>query len=273
MQNAITIFVLILFSALFLSIRQPAGISWEKLDEGLHYAEYIFPKKSAISNNRISILKVDPAQYKLSLFTAKRKGEEVKTAKEWGDEKRQVAIFNAGMYLMDFATNAGFMSDYGFVNNGKMNKDNTVMAFNRKDESVPHFQISDKTYQNWDSLKIKYESFSQSIRMVDCQQKNRWSQQNKKWSMVVIGKDKDGNALFIFTRSPYTVHDFVNTLLSSELNIYTLMYLEGGPEASFYLNHPKKQVARMGSYETDFMENDNNHRFWQIPNVIGIERR
>jgi hypothetical protein len=51
------------------------------------------------------------------------------------------------------------------------------------------------------------------------------------------------------------------------------MYLEGGPEASFYLNHPKKQVARMGSYETDFMEDDNNHRFWQIPNVIGIERR
>jgi hypothetical protein len=109
--------------------------------------------------------------------------------------------------------------------------------------------------------------------MVDCDQKNRWAKQNRKWSMVVTALDKSGNLLFIFTRSPYTVHDYINILLNSELNIYNMMYLEGGPESSFYLNHPKKKVARMGSYETGFWEDDTNNEYWQIPNVIGIERK
>jgi uncharacterized protein YigE (DUF2233 family) len=109
--------------------------------------------------------------------------------------------------------------------------------------------------------------------MVDCNQKNRWSQQNKKWSMVVIGMDKDGNALFIFTRSPYSVHDFINILLKSSLKLYNAMYLEGGPEASFYLNHKGIKVEKMGSYETGFNKNDDNKEFWEIPNIIGITKK
>jgi hypothetical protein len=138
---------------------------------------------------------------------------------------------------------------------------------------VPEFQIIDMKCQNWEILKDKYHSYTQSIRMVDCSQKNRWSQQPKKWSMVVIGKDKKGNTLFIFSRSPYTVHDFIDILLEAPLDIYNLMYLEGGPEASFYLDHNEAKIAKMGSYETDFNENDDNDFFWQVPNVIGITKK
>ena len=60
--------------------------------------------------------------------------------------------------------------------------------------------------------------------------------------MVLWGMDTEGNVLWIFTRSPFTVHDFANTLLSLNLKIDKLMYLEGGPEASFYLNHPKSKL-------------------------------
>ena len=91
--------------------------------------------------------------------------------------------------------------------------------------------------------------------------------------MVVIGVDKEGNALFIFTRSPHSVHDFINILLDAPLNLYNLMYLEGGPEASFYLSHNELMIEKMGSYETGFNENDDNNEFWQIPNVIGITKK
>jgi hypothetical protein len=46
--------------------------------------------------------------------------------------------------------------------------------------------------------------------------------------------------------------------------------LEGGPEASLYLKHNKTILKRVGSYETDFNENDSNNEFWPIPNVIGL---
>lgn len=248
-------------------------ISWEQIDEGLHLTEYLSPKKSIMGDSKITILKIDPSVYDFNLFSAKEKGETVKTAKKWAIQKEQIAVINAGMYQGDFATNLGYMKDFGFVNNGRINKDNTIVAFNRKDESVPEIQIIDRKCQDWEVLKDKYNSFSQSIRMVDCYQKNKWSQQNKKWSMVVIGMDKDGNALFIFTRSPYSVHDFVDIVLEAPINLHNLMYLEGGPEASFYLNHNGVKKEKMGSYETDFNLNDDNHHFWDIPNVIGISRK
>lgn len=249
------------------------SIPWETLDSGLFMAEYTSPKKSILGDNVITILKIDPKVYDFNLFSAKEKGEQPKTAEEWAKSKNQIAVINAGMYQMDHATNLGYMKNYDLINNSRISKDNTIVAFNRTNNSVPEFQIIDKTCQNWEELKNQYNSFSQSIRMVDCNQKNRWSQQNKRWSTVAIGKDKKGNALFIISRSPYTVHDFVDIVLQAPLNLYNLMYLEGGPEASFYLNHATKQKAVMGSYETGFNENDENNLFWEIPNVIGISKK
>lgn len=109
--------------------------------------------------------------------------------------------------------------------------------------------------------------------MINCEGENTWQQDQKKWSMVLLGEDKNQNILFIFVRSPYRVHDFINHLKNLNIGINRLMYLEGGPEASFYVNHPKMKVQKMGSYETGFNENDNNKEYWQIPNVIGIKRK
>lgn len=251
----------------------PQPINWEKLDQGLAIAQYVAPQKSIIGDHTFTILKIDPRHYDFDLFSAKEKAEQTKTAKEWAQQENQIAIINAGMYRMDHATNLGYMKDYDLLNNPSQNKDNAIVAFNPKDDSVPSFQIIDKTCQDWDVLKNKYNSFTQSIRMVDCHQQNKWSEQNKKWSTVAIGKDKKGNALFIISRSPYRVHDFINILLQAPLNLYNLMYLEGGPEASFYLNHPNKKLSVVGSYETGFNENDENDFFWEIPNVIGVSKK
>lgn len=262
---------ILLFS--FNNFSDAGEINWNKIDEGLYYAEYDAPKKSRIGDSKINILKISPKLYNLNLLSAKENGERIKTAKKWAEDKNQIAVINAGMYMQDFATNVGFMKNFDFTNNGRLNKDNTIAAFNRKNDSVPEFQIIDRTCQNWDQLKDQYNSYTQSIRMVDCNQKNKWGQQSKKWSMVVIGKDKEGNALFIFTRSPYSVHDFINILLNSSLEVYNLMYLEGGPEASFYMNHNETKVEKMGSYETGFNENDDNAVFWSLPNAIGISKK
>jgi len=255
------------------SLNETNSIKWQELDEGLYFAELNATIKSEIGNNKISVLKIDPQYYDFNLLTAKEKGVRSMTAKKWTEKFNQIAVINAGMYQADHKTNVGFMRNFSSINNSRLNKNNTIVAFNRKDKSVPEFQIIDRTCQDWEALKDKYHSFSQSIRMVDCNQKNRWGKQPKKWSMVAIGKDKKGNALFAFSRSPYTVHDFIKMLLNSPLDLYNLMYLEGGPEASFYVSHNDIQIANMGSYETGFNENDDNDFFWPIPNVIGISKK
>lgn len=250
-------------------------INWKEVNEGLYLTEIRSPIKSKFGNSKITVLKIDPEYYNFSLISSKETGEENRTAKEWAKKKNLIAVINAGMYQGDYKTSTGFMKNYNFINNGKLNTNNynSIIAFNRKDERVPEFQIIDLKCQNWKKLKNKYNSFSQGIRMIDCNQKNKWGQQNKKWSMSAIGKDKQGNALFMFARSPYSVHDFNKIILNSKLDIYNAMYLEGGPEASFYLNSNGTNVEKFGSYETGFNENDDNNQYWPIPNVIGITKK
>jgi uncharacterized protein YigE (DUF2233 family) len=248
-------------------------IAWQEIDKGLFFASYLAPQTSSHGDSKFSILRIDPKQYELKLYSAKQPGETTRTAAQWAEAKGLLAVINAGMYQGDFATNVGYMKIGDFINNPRLNQDNCIAAFGAKNESLPPFQIIDRRCQDWDAMKNQYQSFTQSIRMVDCRQINRWSQQPRKWSMVVLGRDQDGNALFIFTRSPYPVHDFIDMLLAAPLDLYNLMYLEGGPEASFYLNHQGFSVSQMGSYETGFNEDDNNREFWPIPNVIGVVKR
>ena len=44
------------------------------------------------------------------------------------------------------------------------------------------------------------------------------------------------------------------------------LFLEGGPEATLVAG----KLSRVGSYETGFVENDDNHVQWALPNVLGI---
>lgn len=267
-------FSFLLLTLLMLTAFSPSktAISWLNLEQGLDYATFKAPLKSIVGDEMIDVLRINPEYFNINMFSTKE-GNLLQTADNWAKDKQQIAIFNAGMYQGDHKTNVGYMRDFDFVNNSNLNSDNAILAFNAKADSLPKVQIIDRKCQDWSSLMTGYNTMTQSIRMVDCNQKNRWAKQDRKWSMVVTAMDKSGNLLFIFTRSPYTVHDFINMLLNSELNIYNMMYLEGGPEASFYLNHPKMKVAKMGSYETNFWEDDTNDEFWQIPNVIGIERK
>ena len=251
----------------------PASLTWEAVAPGLDYAAHRPSPAPAIGDGVVSILRIDPARYEFVLMSAKQTGDGPQTAPAWARRGDLIAAVNAGMYMADFATNLGYMQHYDFVNNPRLNRDNTIAAFNPKQAGLPPFQIIDRTCQDWDSLRQQYHSFTQSIRMVDCHRRNRWSQQPRQWSMVVLGEDRQGRALFIFTRSPYSVHDFIDLLLALDLDLAKAMYLEGGPEASFFLDYQGKQVKRFGSYETGFYESDENPAFWPIPNVIGIRAR
>ncbi len=76
--------------------------------------------------------------------------------------------------------------------------------------------------------------------------------------------------LFIFSRSPYSMFEFNNSLLDLPIEIECAQHLEGGPEASLYLNYNGVKIESVGSYETGFNENDENNTYWPVPNVLGI---
>jgi hypothetical protein len=249
---------------------------WKELDLGLYYHSFSASVNSDIGDSKIDVLKIDPSMYALNLVCAGQKKESSKPIKEWCQKYNAIAGINAGMFKLEGDHNicTGFMKNYTYINNGQLNPAyRSVFACNAKDGTVPAAQIIDLSCQNWEVLKSKYNTFSQGIRMMDCNKKNTWQKQEKKWSMVTVGEDESGNILFIFVRSPYRVYDYINLLQQLPLKLKRLMYLEGGPEASFYINHPKLKIEKEGSYETGFNENDNNKVFWDIPNILMVTKK
>jgi len=248
-------------------------VKWIKADEGLDYAEVDASIKCNIGDSKITIIRINPKFYEFKLLSSKETGSGIKTIKDWAKKHKLVAAINAGMYQTDYATNTGFMKNFDFVNNPRMHKDyNLVTAFSPKSEALPPFQIIDIECQNWDEMKEQYNCYAQCIRMVNCDRVNKWSKQEKYWSIAAISEDKDGNALFLFSRTPYSVHDFNNIILELPIKATKTMYLEGGPEASVFLDYNNHQIQKMGSYETSFKENDLNTEYWEIPNVIGVKK-
>jgi len=244
-------------------------IPWKEADEGLLVADF----ESTFENNTfaITIVKIDPGYYTFNLFCATEYGKEKLTAREWCSKRQLLAAVNAGMFQADGLTSVGFLKNLDHVNNPRLNKSNTILALNPKEGGLPEVRIIDRECQDFNELRQKYQSFVQSIRMISCNGQNVWSRQNAKWSTLAIGMDDAGNVLFLFTRTPHSVHDFIEILLSLPLSLKSAMYLEGGPQASLYLSTPKMTLERNGVWEG--LEENPFQFALPIPNVIGITRK
>ena len=248
----------------------PTPITWQELAPGLQMGEYVPATKSEIGDSKITILRVNPKFYAFRLLESARFKGQRKTAAQWCQQEKLVACINAGMYQPN-GQNVGYMRHYKFMNNPAFSADNCFLAFNPTDSLRAEIKLIDRGCEaDWEQQVRHYQSVAQSVRMIDCHRTNTWAQQPKKWSSVVWGMDEDGQALMLFCRSPYTMHDYVDILLQSPLHIQQAMYLEGGPEASLYVKSGHTERNLFGSYETGFTENDNSREAFALPNVIGI---
>ena len=269
---------IILFS--FISIEgfaQKSNIKWTKYDEGIFYTELSGPRKSKVADSKVSIIKINSSIYKFDLIIASQTDSVFKTLPEWCAEKNLLFAVNAGMYSLANKNSAtGFMKNYNYINNPAF-KDgfNAVLAFNPTKDGDPVCRIIDLTNEKFSDYEKSYNCFVQSIRLIDNNGEGVfWSPKSRlKCSMTFLGIDKDHNLIVFFTRSPYSPNEMIRFMLQNPLNIKSAMYLEGGPEASFYINAQDTAFGKFGSYVSRTYPTDKNDKFRKMPNVIGIKKK
>jgi len=278
---------------------------WRQLERGIHLAE-IVPKqepeygaeerKEHHMNYPITIVKINPRQRQLIAHARSQVGENNNfTVADWTERFDLSVAINAGMFnLADHSSCTGYMRIRDHENNpDSKNTYNSMFVFGPREAGLPTAQILERNRNcNQFPLAEKYDNAIQGIRMVSynsCtkQQRNAWTAQPAMWSTAAVGMDHQGNVLFIHSRTPYRVHDFNEILLSYQgIRLKNLMYLEGGPEASLNLDISEVEqqliapypLTNMGSYEwgfkpqNQFLKGDTNHQWWNIPNIIGVER-
>jgi len=271
-----TCFVVVLMP-FFLQAQNYYTGEWNELEQGLYKKEFTAQFPSFLGDSKITIIKIDPKFFNFEMYNAETIDSKKRTIDNWVNSAGLVGAVNAGMFITEGKemTCSGLMINQGHVNNANMNsRYEMVLCFNPVHEYLQKVRLvdltcSDEQYFMWQN---NFQTFAQCLKVVSCGQYINWRGRNGYWSQVLWGQDRDGNTLWIFSRSPFRTAELGQQLLNTDLNIDKVMYLEGGPEASLYVNSHGNVTAKMGSYETDFNENDLNTQFWGLPNIIGIRR-
>ena len=275
---ACLIFIAAISAGLGLYSKDPAARKqskqkpWILLEPGLEFGTFVSPNRSPVGDNLIRILKIDPSRFQFRLLNASASSGKRLSAKQWARQNGMVAAINASMYQADKLTSVSLMKTFGHVNNNWYSKDRALLVFDPEKESLPQAQILDRDCQSVDQLRTLYHTLIQSIRMISCDGKNVWEQQDKKWSTAAIGMNHAGDILFIHVRSPFSTHDLIDNLLKLPIQLKRAMYVEGGSEAQMYIHSGKNELEFVGSYSTGANETDANSLAWPIPNVVGITR-
>lgn len=268
--------VAIVLGFTFASVAGPAN-DWQTLSRGMDL-QYVSVHPAGVpSDARITVLRIDAHQWELQAIGPSSTGEKTNhTAREWCEAHQLSAAINAGMFKTDGKTHVGFMRFREHADNNRTNNYQSVAAFDPHDSAThPPFRIFDlDTPQvSMQSILADYDSAVQNLRLIKRPGANQWLQQTRIWSEAALGEDEAGRVLFIFSRTPFSMHDLNQELLAAGIGIVAAQHLEGGPEAQLYIHVGDFRLEQFGSYETSFEENDSNARPWPIPNVLAVRPR
>lgn len=250
---------------------------WHSLSPGLDLKVLPLKVSASPDDASITVLRIDPKLWELLLVGTSLSGEHHgHTAKEWCKRDTFTAAINAGMFGADQKTHLGYARLREHVYNSRINAYQSVAAFDPRDPQVhPHFHIFDLDAPGvrFENIQRDYASVVQNLRLVKRPGQNQWGQQARRWSEAALGEDDLGRILFVFARSPLSMHDLNRELLSGGIGLVAAQHLEGGPEAQLYLHVGGTELEKFGSFETSFKEDDKNPVAWPIPNVLGIRPR
>jgi Phosphodiester glycosidase len=254
-----------------------ATLSWKSVAPGMDYIYVTAKKPSPTGDSRIFILRMDPNLWQLEPVGISQTGEPSgHTARDWSARHKFSAAINAGMFATDMKTHLGYMASSAHTNNSHLNNYQSVAAFEPRDsKSIPKFRIFDLDAPevHFADIQKTYKSALQNLRLVKRPGTNQWSRQDRQWSEAALGEDDAGRILFIYSRSPFSMYDLNNELLSAGIGLVAAQHLEGGPEAQLYLHVGNVEMEMYGSYETSFRENDSNSSAWPVPNILGARPR
>lgn len=240
------------------------------LGPGLHHERHAIADKSATGTTAcLDVVRADLASYRLRILTATRDGNSSHPAPWWRDTFHLVAVTNAGMFH-EGGDPVGLIVEDGAT----LGSDNKTMQGFLAFDDAGHAVITGRDCPGFDlaALRTKYRSILQSGRLLGCDGHALPWKDKKQYSSAAIGISRDGTqVVFLHARDAVTMTELATAV--AELDLQGALFLEGGPEASLVVRGTKSELARVGSYETGFLENNENQSFWWLPNVIALETR
>ncbi len=251
---------------------------WKTLAPGVEHRTYTLEQKPTHGDGLLHVVRLDPQRAELTLKLASAQTDkQTRTTHDWCDKERLVVATNAGMFETDYLTHTGYLRSGTHENSGRwVSSYKSVLLFGRRKNDLAPALIFDRDVQTTPPLDA-YEAVVQNLRLIKADAsgagQNVWPKNERRWSEAALAQTKSGALLFLFSRTPYSMREFNEKLLATDLGVVRAMHLEGGPEASLSIHVPGMHLDLAGSYETGFSENDKNREQWPIPNVLGVSMK
>jgi len=214
-------------------------------------------------------VRADLATFKLDVLAQAIDDPTPRSALAWRDAFHLSAVINAGMFH-DSGAPVGMIVSDGTVRAKENSKMSGFLAWDPVTAADPPVVIAGRDCPGFDldALRAKYHTVVQSYRLLGCDGQALPWKDPKHYSAAAIGLDRAGRIVFLHARAAVTMAELSVAL--SQHDLTGALFLEGGPEASLVARGPEGELARVGSYETGFVENDGNTQFWTLPNVIAL---
>jgi hypothetical protein len=244
--------------------------SWTPLEEGLDLGRFKVKQYTPFGDSTIVIVRIDPDYYDFVLLSTAGSADSTRrTVDGWCDDFHLTAAINAGMYNIDRHSHIGYLKADGRVINPTIVRRDyrSAAAFGPMDDSLPEFRLYDLDETPVQAVIAGYRNVVQNIRLIKRPGENRWPEKPEKWSEAALGEDVDGRMLMIFCKSPYTMHDFNDVLLSLPIDIVSAQHLEGGAQAQMHIEAGGKSVTFHGTHASGLTVPS------RIPNVVGVRKR
>lgn len=257
-------------AALFalLVLAPPAGAEWRELRPGLDLGRFTFPRQSEDGDSILTVLRVDPRRHRLALATARENDGIRLTARGWAEREGFAAAINAGLYARDQETHVGYMVHRGRVINPRLRTWGAILGLDPASERLPSARLIDRRCEDLEAHRRRYRTIVQNMRLFNCNGVPTWRPNEQGWSIAAIGQDGDGNILFLFSQSPYSVRAFAEMIRRLPIDIRRAGYLEGGSPAQLYVNTGGRRVEIYGTHGSRGSVLLPHAR--PIPNVIGV---
>jgi len=247
----------------------PCPVAHASLGPGLDVERWHIDAKPATPTSPpcVDVVRADGTRFTLKILSSEDGSNT--NAREWLSTFHLSAVINAGMFH-ETGEPVGLIVSDGSARSDDNAKMSGYLAWDPIDATDPPVTIAGRDCPSFDleQLRSRYHSIIQSYRLLGCDGAALPWKDPKQYSAAAIGLDRARRIVFLHARAAVTMAE-----LSKELAAHDLvgaLFLEGGPEASLVAKGSEAELATVGSYETNFVENDGNQSFWALPNVIGL---
>lgn len=252
-------------------------VAWAAAESGAERAALAHTVQKADGYTRrilVHALRFDPALFRFRLYSSRWEGVNVKTMREWAEEKQLDAAVNACMYQTDGVTATGYMRNGELTNNGRVVKRyGAFFVSGPRRADLPQAAVLDRSVDDWQTLLPLYDSVVQNFRLMGPNGQQLWPEHGPRHAVAAVAEDSEGHILFLHCGEPVSVHEFVDALNAHPgLKLKSAMYVEGGSDATLMMKNGGDTVLWNGMSPASYMLSSRGDDI-PLPNILGAKRR